>query len=476
MHVASTTIFEGPPPGEEEFREHIRSRLHLVPRFRQKLRFVPLAQGRPVWVDDPHLNLEYHVRRTALPPPGSEEQLRNLAARIFSQQLDRSKPLWEMWLAEGLFEDRFAIIGKTHHALVDGVSGIDITTVLYDAAREPVGQPSEETEWLPRPEPNSAKLLADALIERATSPAEIARGVRAVLRGPRRIAAQLREGASATGKFVGAGLAAPRTPINVPIGPHRRFAYVSADLDEFKRIKNQLGGTVNDVVLAVVTGALGRYMRARGLDTEELELRAMVPVSVRADSEHGALGNKVAAMMAPLPVWSEDPAETLRLIGERMGDLKGSGQAVGAEILTGLTDFAPPTIASQAARLQSTQRFFNLVVTNIPGPQMPLYVLGREMQALFPMVPLAQNQAVCVGIMSYNGRIQFGLIGDYDAMSDLDSLALDLEAAIDDLSGAAPKPKRSRRPKKKGAATKKKGEAARAENGGGGSTKASAKS
>ena len=472
MHVASTTIFEGPAPSEEEFREHIRSRLHLVPRFRQKLRFVPLAQGRPVWVDDPHLNLEYHVRRTALPPPGSEEQLRNLAARIFSQQLDRSKPLWEMWLAEGLEGDRFAIIGKTHHALVDGVSGIDITTVLFDTAREPVGQPREEKEWLPRPEPSSGKLLGDALIERLTSPAEIVRGVRAALRGPRRIAAQLREGLGATGKMVGAGLSAPKTPLNVPIGPHRRFAYVNADLDEFKRIKNELGGTVNDVVLTVVTGALGRYMRARGFDTDELELRAMVPVSVRAEEEHGALGNKVAAMMAPLPVWSDDPAETLRLINEQMGDLKGSGQAVGAEILTGLADFAPPTIASQAARMQSAQRFFNLVVTNIPGPQMPLYVLGREMQALYPMVPLALNQAVCVGIMSYNGRIQFGLIGDFDAMSDLDSLALDLEAAIDDLSATVPKPKRSRRAKKAGPKKAKKAKAA--ENGDGGAPKAEA--
>jgi diacylglycerol O-acyltransferase len=441
MHVASTTIFEGPPPPHEEFRDHIASRLHLVPRFRQKLRFVPFGQGRPVWVDDPHLNLEYHVRRTALPPPGSEDQLRVLAARIFSQQLDRSKPLWEIWLAEGLMEDRFAIIGKTHHALVDGVSGIDITTVLYDSSPEPAGA-APGPEWLPRPEPHSPKLLADALLERATSPREIVRGARALVRGPRRVASQLREGAGATGKFVGAGLSAPRTPLNVDIGSHRRFEFVTADLGEFKRIKNELGGTVNDVVLAVVTGALGRYLRARGVETGELELRAMVPVSVRADEEHGALGNRVAAMMAPLPVWCEDPAERLRLINRTMGDLKGSGQAVGAEILTGLAGFAPPTIASQAARLQPAQRFFNLVVTNIPGPQFPLYVLGREMKALFPMVPLAKRQAVCVGIMSYNGQVHFGLIGDYDAMSDLESLALDLEAAIAELSAAAPKPKR----------------------------------
>jgi diacylglycerol O-acyltransferase / wax synthase len=453
MHVASTTIFEGPAPSHDEFRDHIESRLHLVPRFRQRLRMVPFGQGRPVWVDDPHLNLEYHVRRTALPPPGSEEQLRNLASRIFSQQLDRSKPLWEIWLAEGLMGDRFAIVGKTHHALVDGVSGVDITTVLFDASPDPAGS-APGTEWLPRPEPSGPKLLADAWVERLTSPREIGRGARAVMRGPRRVASQLRDGIGATGRFVGAGLSAPPSPLNVEIGGHRRFAWVTGDLEEFKRIKNELGGTVNDVVLAAVTGGLGRFLRARGFDTSELELRAMVPVSVRADEEHGALGNRVAAMMAPLPVWCEDPAQCLNLISESMGDLKGSGQAVGAEILSGLADFAPPTIASQAARLQSRQRFFNLVVTNIPGPQIPLYVLGRRMLALFPMVPLAQKQAVCVGIMSYNGQIHFGLIGDYDAMADLDSLALDLEAAIDDLSAAAPKPKRRRSTK---AAKKAKG-------------------
>ena len=459
MHVASTMLFEGPPPSYEEFRDHIASRLHLVPRFRQKLRFVPLGQGRPVWVDDPHLNLTYHVRQTALPPPGTEQQLRTLSARVFSQQLDRSKPLWEMWLVEGLRDRGFAIVAKTHHCLVDGVSGVDITTVLFDAAREPEQPPSRPPEWLPRPEPTDAKLLADALVERVTSPAEVARGVRAVLRGPRRIAAELREGAGATRQFLGAGLAAPSTPFNVPIGPHRRIVWVQSDLGEFKRIKDGLGGTVNDVVLAAVTGALGRYLRARGHNTEDLELRAMAPVSVRAEDEHGALGNRVAAMMAPLPVWCEDPVERLRLVSAKMGDLKGSRQAVGAQILTQLTDFAPTTIATQAARLQPRQRFFNLVVTNVPGPQFPLYVLGRELLAIFPMVPLARQQALCVGLISYNGQINFGLIGDYDAMQDLESLGLDLEEAIRELGAAVPKPKR-RAATRKPAAKKTAGKAA----------------
>jgi WS/DGAT/MGAT family acyltransferase len=448
MHVASTSIFEGPPPPYEEFAEHIRRRLDLVPRFRQKLRFVPLGQGRPIWIDDPHLNLSYHVRQTALPPPGSEEQLRNLAARIFAQELDRSKPLWELWLVEGLEGDRFAIIGKSHHALVDGVSGIDITTVLFDTAREPETEPARTSEWLPRPEPSAMQVLGQALLERATSPREVVRGVRAALRGPRQFASRVGEGLANATKMIGAGLSAPHSTLNCEIGPHRRFTWVSADVDELKRVKNEHGGTINDVVLSIVAGGLGRYLRARGEDTSELELRAMVPVSVRAGEEHGALGNRVAAMMAPLPVWCEDPVERLQLMTAAMGDLKSSGQAVGAQLLTSLADFAPPTIAAQAARLQPRQRFFNLVVTNIPGPQFPLYVLGREMEAIVPMVPLAARQALCVGIFSYNGTLHFGLIGDYDAMADLESFGLDLEAAITEICKATPKPKRRRAPRK----------------------------
>ncbi|MGD9736234.1 MAG: wax ester/triacylglycerol synthase family O-acyltransferase [Solirubrobacterales bacterium] len=434
MHVASTSIFEGPAPSHEEFRDHIASRLHLVPRFRQKLRFVPLDQGRPVWVDDPHLNLEYHVRQTALPAPGSDEQLRNLAARIFSQQLDRSKPLWELWLVEGLHDGRFAIIGKSHHALVDGISGVDITTVLFDLDREPEGHPAPPPPWLARPEPTDFKLLQDALRERVTSPREIVRGVRHALRGPRKVLS----GLGATTKMVGAGLAAPHSVFNVEIGPHRRFAMTQANLDDLKRVKDAHGGTVNDVILSIVAGGLGRYLRARGHRTEGVELRAMVPVSIRATDERGALGNRITAMMAPLPIGEEDPVERLHVLTAEMGDLKASGQAVGAEILTRLTDFAPTTIASQAARLQPAQRFFNLVVTNVPGPQFPLYLLGRKMESIFPMVPLAQRQALCVGIMSYDGQVNFGLIGDYDAMADLESFALDLEAATAETIASAP--------------------------------------
>jgi WS/DGAT/MGAT family acyltransferase len=443
MHVASTSIFEGEAPTHQEFRDHIGSRLHLVPRFRQKLRFVPLDQGRPVWVDDPHLNLDYHVRQTALPAPGSEEQLRNLAARIFSQQLDRSKPLWELWLVEGLRDNRFAIVGKSHHALVDGISGVDITTVLFDLDPEPQGSPTSAPPWLARPEPTDVKLLGDAIKERLTSPAEIFRGVRHVLRGPRQVLRSIGH----TSKMLGAGLSAPTTVFNVEIGPHRRFAITQADLAELKRVKDAHGGTVNDVILSIVTGGIGKYLRARGHDTEDLEMRALVPVSVRATEDRGALGNRISAMMAPLPVWCEDPVERLHIVTASMGDLKSSGQAVGAEILTRITDFAPITIASQAARLQPAQRFFNLVVTNVPGPQFPLYVLGRRMESIFPMVPLARRQALCVGIMSYNGQVNFGLVGDYDAMADLDSFALDLEAATAETVATVPKKRARSRPR-----------------------------
>jgi diacylglycerol O-acyltransferase len=437
MHVASTTLFEGPAPPYVEFRDHIESRLHLVPRFRQKLRFVPFGQGRPVWVDDPHLNLAYHVRHTSLPEPGSEQQLRTLAARIFSQQLDRSKPLWEIWLIEGLKGGRFAIVGKTHHAMVDGVSGVDITTVLYDAEKEPDETPMPPEGWTPRPEPNDAELLAEALVERAIYPREIARGLRWIVRGPRRALRKAADAAIAAGTFAWTGIAAPQSPFNFDIGTHRRFTWVRASLADIKQVKNELGGTVNDVILTAVAGGLGRYMRSRGHPTAELELRAMVPVSVRTAEQRGALGNQVTAMMASLPVWCEDPKRRMEIVRQSMGDLKQSKQAVGASLLTQLADFAPPTIAGQAARLQSRQRFFNLVVTNIPGPQFPLYLMGRRMERVFPMVPLAKNQGVCIGIMSYDGQVNFGLIGDYDGMPDLNDLARDLEDSIAELIKAA---------------------------------------
>ena len=438
MHVAAIFVFDGDPPAYDELVEAIEARMHLVPRYRQKLAHVPLGQGRPVWVDDPHFNARYHLRHSALPAPGSDEQLKNLAGRLFASPLDRTKPLWELNLVEGLDGGRFAIISKTHHALVDGVSGVDITSVIFDTSPDPSPVGAEARAWLARPEPTGAELLADALLERTTVPAEAARGVRAVTRAPRHVLARAGEWLVGVGAMAWAGLnPAPPSPFNVPIGPHRRYTWVDADLARFKAIKNELGGTLNDVVLAAVTLALGRFLRRRGEQTEGLVLRAMVPVSVRADAQRGALGNQVAAMWAPLPVGNDDPRAVLADISEAMRGLKESGQAVGAQALTSLADFAPPTIMSQAARLQSRQRFFNLVVTNVPGPQIPLYLLGRHLQAFYPVVPLAHHQALGIAIMSYDGRLGFGLLGDYDAMPDLEQLAADLETAIAALSRAA---------------------------------------
>ena len=438
MHVAGVMLFEGPPPPYDELLDVFERRLPLVPRYRQRLAFVPLGQGRPKWVDDPHLNLRYHVRSTALPAPGSEKQLRDLAGRVFAQQLDRDKPLWEIWLVEGLEGDRFAMLSKTHHALVDGISGVDIMSVLFDTSPDPAAPTDTGERWLPRPLPSPVELLGEALMERATIPGELARTVRSIFRGPRRVVEGLRDAAVGVGAMAWAGLnPAPSSPYNKTIGPHRRYTWVRANLADIKAIKNELGGTVNDVVLATVAGALGKHLRRRGHNTDGLELKAMVPVSVRAEVESGALGNRVAAMMAPLPVWCQDAVARLDIVREELKGLKSGGQAVGAQVLTELSGFAPATVMGQASRLMSRQRFFNVVVTNVPGPQQPLFLAGRRMIDPFPMVPLAKNQGLGIALLSYAGRINFGLVGDYDVMYDLDDFADDVQESLAELAAEA---------------------------------------
>src|ERR687889_443130 len=339
---------------------------------------------------------------------------------------------------EVLEGDRFAMLSKTHHALVDGISGVDIISVLFDSSPEPLTPTDPGDRWLPRPLPSRSQLLAEALLERATIPTELARSVRAVFRGPRRVLDAAREAAVGVGAMAWAGLnPAPSTPYNKPIGPHRRFTWVRANLRDIKAIKDSLGGTVNDVVLATVAGGLGRHLRRRGHNTDGLELKAMVPVSVRQDLERGALGNRVAAMMAPLPVWCQEPVARLDIVREELKDLKSGGQAVGAQVLTDLAGFAPSTIMDQASRVMSRQRFFNLVVTNVPGPQFPLYLLGRRMLDPFPMVPLAKNQGLGVALLSYDGAINFGIVGDYDLMWDIDDFADDLRESLAELAGIA---------------------------------------
>jgi diacylglycerol O-acyltransferase / wax synthase len=431
MHVGGVAVFDGPPPDYHEMLDMIGSRLQFVPRFRQKLAPVPFSAGRPVWVDDTHFNLEYHLRHTALPPPGDDTKFKRLVARVMSQQLDRAKPLWEIWLAEGLTGDRFALISKTHHCLIDGVSGADIMSVLLDLGPEP--QPAAPEPWKPAPEPSSEELLTDAIRQRLTSPREVIRSAQAAMLDPRNLSNRVVESAKALGAFLGSSFSAPESSLNKPIGPHRRFETVLANLDDFKRIKNALGGTVNDVVLTVTAGGLRTLLEGRREEVDELELRAMVPVSVRTDHEHGALGNRIASIWAALPVYESDPIERFRTVRGSMKNLKSSGQAGGAQLLTTLGEYAPPTILAQAARLVARQRAFNLVVTNVPGPQFPLYTLGREMKEVFPVLPLSDNTSLGIALFSYNGTIGFGLLGDYDVAYDLGVLAEGIEKSIAEL-------------------------------------------
>jgi diacylglycerol O-acyltransferase / wax synthase len=438
MHVGGLTIFEGPPPSYQDFLDHIRGRLHLVPRYRQKLAFPPLETGRPVWADDPNFNLEYHVRHTALPEPGSEEQLLLMAARVFSQRLDRSKPLWETWFVEGLEDNRFALISKTHHALIDGIAGVDLATVLFDLS--PVPQPPEDTgeEWQPARDPSPADLALAGLRGLVNAATQVAGSAVSALSHPERAVSGAREAVEGVGEIVWAGLnPAPDTPLNVEIGPHRRLAVVRSELQDFKRIKDALGGTVNDVVLTVVAGALRRWLHSRGVRTEGLELRGLVPVSIRSEGERGQLGNRIAAMRGPLPVYIADPVARLRFVKQAMDGLKESKQAVGAEVIASVNNFAPPTILAQASRINFSTRLFNLIVTNVPGPQFPLYVLGRELQDLFPVAFLPEKHALAVAIMSYNGKMDFGLLADYDAVPDLDMIVEGIVDSRDELLQAA---------------------------------------
>jgi diacylglycerol O-acyltransferase / wax synthase len=434
MHVGGVMIFEGPPPTFDEFNDALRARLHLVPRYRRKLVTPPVETGRPLWIDDPSFNVEYHVRQSALPSPGSEQQLMALAARIMSQQLDRSKPLWETWLIEGLQDKRFALITKTHHALIDGVSDIDLTTVILDVSPVPQAVEHPPEAWQPRREPGRVSLLASGVLGLARTALEApAKAVEAVAR-PQTTVVRARDAAQGIGELIWASLnPAPVTPLNVEIGPHRRIVGVRTRLADFKHAKDAFGGTVNDVVIAVVSGALRTWLRSRGVRTEGLELRALLPVSIRTGEEHAPHATHIEPVRAPLPVYVEDPVARLRAVKQSMEGLKESKHAVGARILADVENFAPPTVLAQAARLTFSTRLFNLIVTNVPGPQFPLYLLGRELQDIFPVGFLPKSHALSIAVMSYNGKLTFGLLGDYDALHDLAAVAENVETAIAEL-------------------------------------------
>ena len=424
MHIGGLVIFEGPAPSREEFAAHLEARLHLVPRYRQKVSFPRFEMGRPLWIDDPSFNLGYHVRHSGLPEPGSVEQLRLLAGRIFSQRLDRSKPLWELWLVEGIEGDKFAIISKTHHSLVDGVSGADLMTVLFDLVKEGTEVPPPETAWNPASEPSDVHVVAKGVGELTTTPFGLARSALGAAASPGRTLERAREAATGVGEIAwGRVSPAPETPLNGPIGPHRRMTWARVPLPDLREVKKGLGGTVNDVFLAVITGALHHWLRSRGLRTEGLEVRSGVPVSVRRRGDEGSLGNQITMMICRLPTFADDSVERLRLVRESMKDLKASKQALGAEVIASLEDFAPPTIFARASRLHFSTRIYNLLTTNVPGPQFPLYLLGREMLELVPIAFLAPGQRLAVASMSYNGFMTISLIGDYDGMPDLEALA-----------------------------------------------------
>jgi diacylglycerol O-acyltransferase / wax synthase len=394
-----------------------------VPRYRQKLAVPPGGFGRQRWIDDPRFNLEYHVRHTALPRPGDDERLLRLAGRVFSQRLDRTKPLWEMWIVEGLSDGRWALVSKTHHALVDGVSGVDLTTMLFDL--QPAADAHEHADvWVPQPEPSEAELAAASLTSAARRTLGLPLRAAALAAQPASALAQARETLGGLAEVARASMtSAPDTPLNVAISPHRRIAIAPAKLADFKLVKDAFGGTVNDVVLAVVAGALRDWLHSRGLRTEGLEMKACVPVSTRAPEHDGSLGNRITQLIAPLPIHLADPVERLHAVSAAMAGIKESKQALGAELIAGAQDFAPPTILAQSSRMNFSTRFYNLLVTNIPGPQFPLYLLGRELEEIFPVAFLAGDRALAVAIMSYNGQMSFGLIGDLDAMADMDVVA-----------------------------------------------------
>ena len=437
MHVGGVAILQPPDTGFDYDRlvSIIERRIGLVPRYRQKVRSVPGHIANPVWVDDQSFDVGYHVRRSAVPRPGSEVQLRELVGRLMSRRLDRSRPLWEIYLVEGLAGGRIAVVTKTHHAMVDGISAVDIGQVLLDVTPEPRDVPEEP--WSAAPEPTAAELVAEAVADLVRQPTALADTVRLAVNDVSNtllMAAGQLAGVLAAART--AARPAPESPLNAVIGEQRRFGMARSDLDDYKRVRKMHGGTVNDVVLATVAGALRSWLMTRGEPvTANTTVRALVPVSVRSENEQGVVGNRVSSFLVELPVGEEDPITRLHGITDAMKGHKESGQWVAADVLVRLTGFAPPTLHLMGARVVSelSRRLFNVVVSNVPGPQFPLYAGGARMLEVFPVVPLAKGQALSIGVTSYNGGVYYGLNADRDAMPDVDTLALLLEESLAEL-------------------------------------------
>ena len=431
MHIGGVSVFEGPAPPFERLVEMVSGKLDTVPRYRQKVRFVPLELARPVWIEDPHFNLSYHLRHSALPAPGSEEILRRTAARIFAQHLDRGKPLWEIWMIEGLSQNRWVLLSKVHHCMVDGVSATDLMTVMFDdtptaAAEQP---------WQPKPEPSTAELVLGSVRHQVLNPSEQVRMVRAAARRPR---ASVRQGLDvARGLLASTGLLRPlgKTSLVGSVGPHRTWSTARIQLSDVKAIRTVLGGTVNDLVLTVVTGGLRQLLEARGEAVEHRALRALVPVSVRRSGERGVYNNRVSAMFAELPVGIADPVECLELVRLQMDGLKQSKQAVAGDTLTSLSGFAPPLLLALGGRLAARSPSLGLHtgVTNVPGPQHPLRTLERRLLESYPFVPLIGQVRTSIAIFSYDGSLYFGVTGDYDSSNDVGILTDGVQATMAEL-------------------------------------------
>lgn len=443
MHVAAVLLFDAKPLERddggldvERIRNYVAGRLHLIPRYRQRLVRVPIEQ-HPVWIDDDRFNIFYHIRHTALPRPGEIRQLKRLCGRILSQQLDVTKPLWEIWVVEGVEGGRFALIAKAHHCMVDGVSGIDILGILLSP--DPGVAQGESPPWAPRPAPSSAQLLFDEVWRKVSAPLEFGRASLRALTDVRGALGTVVEGAQGIFEALrGAGTSSSPTPLNPGhIGPHRRFDWLRLEMDAIKYVKKQLGGTLNDVVLATTAGGVRRFLDRRGVSVRGIDFRALVPVSLRRAEEHGLLGNRVAQLIASLPVAEPDPVRRLRKVVATTSALKRSHQSMGGELLEEFSNWAGTTLLSQAFRLATRRRAFNIVVTNIPGPPMPLYMLGAPLEGPWPMVPLFTNQAVGIALFSYAGGLHWGVSADWDEVPDLHDLIEDLEASFAEVREAA---------------------------------------
>jgi diacylglycerol O-acyltransferase / wax synthase len=419
-------------------KAHILGKLQYIPRYRQRLAYVP-ATRHPVWVDDEHFNFDYHVRHTSLPRPGTDEQLKLLAGRIVSQQLDRAKPLWELWVVEGLEHDRFAIIAKIHHCMIDGVSGIDLTGILLNVVPTTEVEPPDD--WTPRPAPSSTQLVVAEAARMTRRTVDSMSSLRSLRTRSRELAMVGGGKAFAAFNSLRSGWlsAASRTPLNPDLGPNRRVDWTESSLDDIKEIRRALGGSVNDVLLAVVTGAVRHFLtEERQFDVNGIEFRAMVPVSTRQADQRGSLGNQVAMWLVNMPLSEPEPLLRLQKVHQETARLKQTNQALGAATLVELSRGTPLTLISMANRVVGPiVRPFNLTVTNVPGPQFPMYLLEAKMIASFPIVPLWSQHGLGLAIFSYDGSLHWGIHADFDAIPDTDRVAAAISTAIKELLDAA---------------------------------------